>query len=233
MPGFRLLVVSGLAIALAIALLLDEPALMYAITRSLGKPAASSALGHVSLLLPLALFVLGIAGVVTAAARIWLSSVRPPSATIVVATPRAQVSLVATGSERADAAAVVACVCGVAALLLMAVPFALPNLMAHIETQPCTGPLVTADCLDSHPDFYHRQPGGNYTTASSELAMNVQFLVWVAWPAALAAAIAGALALRFGSRLRRTALVGVILGAAVVVWLPASILGFWIAGGGE
>jgi hypothetical protein len=128
----------------------------------------------------------------------------------------------------ADAAAYGGLVAASTALAAMIViQFAWPAIVRGAGAGPCDQ-SATATCFSAHPDFYQELPpgSGHFTTPASRFSDAALLPVsQAAWPLALGAAATSLIAIASGTRRRRAAVIGVVLGSIAVVVMATAYLG--------
>ena len=108
-----------------------------------------------------------------------------------------------------------------------------PVVASSLSARPCDQDPTVA-CFRAHPDFYQEiVPGsGGYSTPVSRIADDIVTPVFLsAWPLGLAGATLGVIALATATRLRRLAILGVVLGTLTVAGMGLQFVGFFIGGG--
>src|SRR5215472_2091513 len=181
---------------------------------------------------PLALIAIGSLGIVVGAAGIAGSPWRVAVTTADTESPVRRTPVVTT-TRLADAAAYIGLIVASAAAAVILIEFALPTLAQIAGVGPCNqSPTVV--CFSAHPDFYQElSPGsGSYTTPVSRFYDDILHpAVLAAWPLAVAATVASAIALASGTGRPGVAVIGLSLGSITVVVMAAQSLAFLLLGG--
>lgn len=135
-------------------------------------------------------------------------------------------------TRRADAAALSGLVVAAAALLAaLLLELGWPSIASTMRAGPCDQNPTVA-CFRAYPNYYQEIAADRYSTPVSRIGQIVGSIQLAAWPLALAAAATSAVALATGTRRRRTAILGVIVGSMTVVGMAAQYLAFLVLGAG-
>lgn len=189
---------------------------------------------------PLALILVGMAGIVVGVIGTWRSRPRPVVGVPGSGSIQLRVATKRRGGRAANAAALAGLVLAVAALLAVSLVWIGEPILASVlqGSDPC-GPATFLPnhqpdtvCFAAHPDYYHYDPSADsYSTPASRLFQSLTRVGLAALPLGLGAALISWLALMKGTGRRRTALSALTLGSLLVVGMIVLYFGFLLQGG--
>jgi len=135
----------------------------------------------------------------------------------------------------ANVAAVSGLVFAIVALLAASLVYVVQPILQSMQgPDPCSSPSFfdVKDCMDSHPDYYHRDPiHGSYSTPASRLSAALGPAWYWALFLAIGAILSSWLALSEQTRLRRTAISAAIAGSLILAVMLLPYLAFLLGGG--
>lgn len=182
---------------------------------------------------PLALMAIGMIGIVVGAAGVALSSWQP-DATAAHEDSSVPGSLGFTRNRLVDGAALAGLIVALGALLaVILIELVWPIVTSTMRTGPCDQNPTIA-CFRAHPDYYQETgPGSDgFSTPVSRITNGILTpIMLLAWPLALAAALVSVIAVGSGTRRRRVAILGIVLGSFTVAGMGVQYLVFLLIGG--